>query len=96
MQSKFRRRGIGAAIEGPLVRQGLMALSQRQHGALWVVLSIAEAKMKELSVFAIQKARGGGCFSPGQSYCIDPMLQRLCSASERTEPICLLHHLNAD
>lgn len=72
MQSKFRRRGIGAAIEGPLVRQGLMALSQRQHGALWVVLSIAEAKMKELSVFAIQKARGGGVFLQGKATALTP------------------------
>ena len=39
------RRGTGAAMEGHLERQGLLALLQRQHGALWVILSIAEAEI---------------------------------------------------
>lgn len=60
MQSRFGGRGTDAAIEGHLERKGLMALLQRQHGALWVVLSIAEAEVKDVILSAIQNARGGG------------------------------------
>lgn len=47
-------------MEGHLDRQGLLALLQRQHGALWDVLSIAEAEVKDLILPAITNARGGG------------------------------------